>query len=643
MKKVKIYFFLIFVFFVIISHPSYAMDQSLSGLDFDVKINEDGSVSVSEIWNANLHDTNTLYKTFTKNLKSKKIGNVSVSELFEVQGITVMKNFTNSGTYNYHEQKNYFHAANNKKGDFEIAWGVSANGYQHRTFKIDYTIYDCVNVYNDCAEFYWQLIGNKWDIETHDIYGTVTLPSEIANDEDFKVWGHGPLEGIIRKNGNNSCFFFVNRMPTKTFLELRLVFPKSIVKYSTNIINKDKLNKILKEEQKYATKEIREEKTNKIYGYISIALFIIFSIIFVVIEIIIIIRNKKDIKNLNYYKEEVDYTYYREIPNKSMDPVEASLLAFDQISDQNMLTSLIMSLAYKKAITIKPGDKPKDTEIILSDYEDSRYTTYLTDAERSLIEYFKEVGNSFTIKQLENYIDINSTFFNRLLNSIRSISNRNLNNNFYHYKDKNVCKYINELNSKSTKSLFLMMLYIYLSRTIAMVSQRYNFGLLFKYGFIIPIMLVILFYIISAIYISKKIKGVNVYTKEGTEERAKWRGLKNFLKDFSLIDEREIPELVLWEQYLVYATGFGIANKVLKQLKTKFPEVSSHEYINTYSWYYIANRNIINKAVRNLIYHTTIKKIGSGLGFGHGGGFSSGGGGGRRRRPAVAEDNFHIS
>ena len=99
---------------------------------------------------------------------------------------------------------------------------------------------------------------------------------------------------------------------------------------------------------------------------------------------------------------------------------------------------------------------------------------------------------------------------------------------------------------------------------------------------------------------------------------------------------------MLWEQYLVYATGFGIANKVLKQLKTKFPEVSSHEYINTYSWYYIANRNIINKAVRNLIYHTTIKKIGSSLGFGHGGGFSSGGGGGRRRRPAVAEDKINI-
>ena len=268
-----------------------------------------------------------------------------------------------------------------------------------------------------------------------------------------------------------------------------------------------------------------------------------------------------------------------------------------------------MSLAYKKAITIKPGDKSKDTEIILSDYEDSRYTIYLTDAECSIIEYFKEVGNSFTIKQLENYIDIDPTFFNRLLNSIRSISNRNLNNNFYHYKDKNACKYINKLNSKSMKSLLLMMLYIYLSMSIASVSQRYNFGLLFKYGFIIPFMLVILFYIISAIYISKKIKSVNVYTKEGTEERAKWRRLKNFLKDFSLIDEREISELVLWEQYLVYATGFGIANKVLKQLKTKFPEVSSHEYINTYSWYYIANRNIINKAVRNLIYHTTIKKL----------------------------------
>ena len=54
------------------------------------------------------------------------------------------------------------------------------------------------------------------------------------------------------------------------------------------------------------------------------------------------------------------------------------------------------------------------------------------------------------------------------------------------------------------------------------------------------------------------------------------------MEDFSLIDEREIPELALWEKYLVYATAFGIADKVMKQLKTRFPELNDDSYINSH-------------------------------------------------------------
>ncbi len=39
------------------------------------------------------------------------------------------------------------------------------------------------------------------------------------------------------------------------------------------------------------------------------------------------------------------------------------------------------------------------------------------------------------------------------------------------------------------------------------------------------------------------------------------------MEEFSLLKEKEIPHLVLWEKFLVYATAFGIADKVIKQLK----------------------------------------------------------------------------
>jgi Predicted membrane protein len=49
-------------------------------------------------------------------------------------------------------------------------------------------------------------------------------------------------------------------------------------------------------------------------------------------------------------------------------------------------------------------------------------------------------------------------------------------------------------------------------------------------------------------------------------------GLYNYLKDFSLSGERGIMEVGLWDQYLVYATAFGIGDKVMKEMKKVAPE-----------------------------------------------------------------------
>ncbi len=49
-------------------------------------------------------------------------------------------------------------------------------------------------------------------------------------------------------------------------------------------------------------------------------------------------------------------------------------------------------------------------------------------------------------------------------------------------------------------------------------------------------------------------------------------GLKKYLLDFSLIGEREIKEMTLWKEYLVYATLFGIADKVSENFATVYPD-----------------------------------------------------------------------
>lgn len=60
---------------------------------------------------------------------------------------------------------------------------------------------------------------------------------------------------------------------------------------------------------------------------------------------------------------------------------------------------------------------------------------------------------------------------------------------------------------------------------------------------------------------------VMAYTQQGNEAAKQVLGLQKFLEDFTLSKEREVFEVKLWKEYLVYAGLFGIADKVAKQLK----------------------------------------------------------------------------
>ena len=93
-----------------------------------------------------------------------------------------------------------------------------------------------------------------------------------------------------------------------------------------------------------------------------------------------------------------------------------------------------------------------------------------------------------------------------------------------------------------------------------------------------------------------------------------------------------MPELVLWEKYLVYATVFGISEKVLKQLKIVYPQLTDEQYLNTHGYtymYLMYSGNFNNSFLSSLntsigSSYTSLTNYSSGSGGG--GGFSSGGG-----------------
>ena len=109
-------------------------------------------------------------------------------------------------------------------------------------------------------------------------------------------------------------------------------------------------------------------------------------------------------------------------------------------------------------------------------------------------------------------------------------------------------------------------------------------------------------------------------------------GLKMFLKDFTLANERHVQEVALWKEYLVWAELFGIAKQVRADMMKINPE-----YLKFDQFYQtMLNERVVRDVTTATLLGTTsaIKSSRSsgGGGFsshgGGGGGFSGGGGGG---------------
>ena len=99
------------------------------------------------------------------------------------------------------------------------------------------------------------------------------------------------------------------------------------------------------------------------------------------------------------------------------------------------------------------------------------------------------------------------------------------------------------------------------------------------------------------------------------EDAKRLLGLKIFLKEFSEIDKRETIEVKIWDEYLMFAYIFGIADKVFAQLKKLYPEIIEQNMDN-YNAMYMANS-----------FTSDVIKAANSYSGGSGG-YSTGGGGG---------------
>lgn len=630
--------FIIIIALVLLGETKSQASLHLKNLDFQVQINDDGSMNVVETWDIKVSDTNTLYKTFIKDdTKYSSIMDVSVKDITKGENNI----FNSASKWEYHLPKGYFFAGTNNKGENEIAWGVSIESTTRKQYLISYRVNDVITKYNDCAELYWQFLGNEFEISANKITGTIKLPAKVQHLEDLKVWGHTKyLNGEVKVVSSDTVEFNLNNYKSKNYVEVRLAMPTYLFEKvsSENISQEEKLDDIIKEETEWANEaNARRDRRNKNFKLLILATILVNTSIGIMFSKKIK-KNKQFLeKNPNILPEQ-QLEYYRELPDKEETPLEAVFIlktGYKQSCLPNVFSATILNFALKGYIRIE--QEGKTIKILLNKIK----TDELTGDEKKVLEILRAASNNneLTMAELEKYIknypsklmNLNSTFekVSKTQASEKGKFDTNRFNKQIVYAEKNVG--------------YIFILIIIIIASIFTIGYAYKNvqGMLITCT-IISLAFFIVVTIINLILNMKITTSFNGFTQKGINEQEQWKAFKKYMEDFSYLDEKEVPELVLWEKYLVYATAFGIADKVLKQLKVKYPELNNQDTIsNMVLFNAMYNANGLNANFINSISTSTSRMYSTtySSGSGSGGGFSGGGGFGGRWRWPEAEDN----
>ena len=354
----------------------------------------------------------------------------------------------------------------------------------------------------------------------------------------------------------------------------------------------------------------------------------------------------------NIYTPTMDIDFFRDIPS-NLDPLFASTLTFcrhtNKKANQDGYSAIVLSLARKKYIEIERINSSSDwsfnnVKIVLKDNTPRNLHPDLRFVQASINEIFEDmedtreplskseelylnlikryaINSEVTMKNFQNRVSMdydNTDSF--ITNMEKSITDIGVTQGYF--QKANFREAEKKLKAKSNTSLILGIFTLFVNviscntRLDLALGGFLLLGATFLYGS----------YIYG--YLSKKYL---LLTQYGEDEYVKWKGLYNFLNSETLMKERSIVELPLWEQYLVYATAFGISEKVINALKIRCPEIKmTDSVIFSNPYYRSTNFYHSNRSFRSSAYRaSSISRYGSSYGgYGYSGGRGGGGGGG---------------
>lgn len=597
----KILFFVIAIFILPFSIKALPVDYQVEELIIDAYLQDNGDMLVKE--QITLDGSFNGYIRDLSYQGQYSLYDASAIELIEVAELLITSDIILNETAKIKFDK----VIKGNNGDSYVYEETNFDNYlslkmfNHtnmgkKVFYLEYLLKDVVVIHQDVAELYWTFIGQEFNDLINQVSIIVHLPNE---SNELRGWAHGPLFGDIALNDKLGVTALISSLPANELVDIRIAFDKEIIPLGTKLSNKKALPDILKEEEERANYANRLRTKAKYLHYSVVIINIVWLIGLAVIFIYTYLKYDRE------YKSSFNLEYHREFP-ATYGPEIVEYLMKRNISSYG-LSSSILSIIQKKGFTVKEGKGKKDYYLIDNETKES-----LTKEEQYIKKWLmEEYGNNheLRLKDIKSIATKNSKASKKFLKEydewLKMVKTKALNEEFYE----------DNLNFKIIFSLYsvlgILLFIITLLLEIATITHPF-------------LIIGSIVYIIYLLTLTKR-------TIKGNDHFVKWRAFRKFLLDFGRFKERELPEISLWEKYLVYATILGIANKVRKAMEIKIKDMKldlnnypifTHFYINSFFVSHLTNT--INETTR--LSYSKVASTNTSSAGGFGGGFSSGGG-----------------
>ena len=487
-----------------------------------------------------------------------------------------------------------------------------------RTFQLVYRMTGIVTIYDDVADLQFQVWGHDWAVRADEVRSRVTLPTG-AGEGDVRVFGHPyGVDGETSLGPDGISPDLVARsVPANQEVVIRVLFPPDLLESTQGVtlVAGAGLDVILDQEEHFA-EEANDTRAAARNGVILGSL-----------AFACLVGGAGGLVYLRYGREpRTGYDReYEQQPPSDLTPAEVGALVSQGAVTEKQFTATLFDLIRQGVISAEPTETTKVTWAGFRHEEITDLVLGLTEKEMGLRDFEQSVltvlrrafaGGTMPLHELNSAItsdrDANAktyqSFRERVLEAVRR--SRLLD------------------DSGHTVSWLVRIGAIGLAVLAMFTLPRFFAGLPGRQALVVMLIAgmiagaVVLFILLSFRRVRTR------RTRQGALEAERWIAFRNYLKDFSRLEEAPPISLALWDQFLVYGISLGVAEQVLEQARLHAPaelEQTSHLY-----WY--SNHGFGGGPTQNAFVSLESTLSGAftppSSGSGGGGGFSGGGGGG---------------